>query len=335
MSIGINTTYAGEVLETFLVHAITGNDTVSKGVIKVQDGIQYKYVLPRLSLGNVIQDQEPTPSSSVGTYTIDERILEPKDFMVYLEFNPRDLEKFWKFAQPNGNLVFRELDPTVQIAFVQRLLKEVNNYLGKAIWHGKNTAGGTLGAPPAGGLIIGDPAVDQKLDRFDGLLYNILEDQLNGTEKPILSGSTELTTTTEIITALNDLYDAIPKSLFGSDKLRILMDWNMFMLYDKALTEADFKHAEWTGVNGKNFRGLKIVPLNGMPVSTIVACEATNGDDSNLWMGVDYQNDDNVIEIKRKQANSELYFFKMLMKADTVIAKPKELVYHTPYTLTA
>ena len=34
--------------------------------------------------------------------------------MVYLEFNPRDYEKYWKFAQPNGNLVFRDLDPKLQ-----------------------------------------------------------------------------------------------------------------------------------------------------------------------------------------------------------------------------
>ena len=31
--------------------------------------------------------------------------------MIYLEFNPRDFEEYWRFAQPEGPLVFRELDP--------------------------------------------------------------------------------------------------------------------------------------------------------------------------------------------------------------------------------
>ena len=110
-------TYAGEVLEDLLTYTAQGNDTYKEGLIHIKSGIQYKYTLPSVSLGDIIQDNKPTPTSptdSKGTYTFRERYLEPKDFMVYLEFNPRDFEKYWKFAQPDGNLVFRELDPKVQ-----------------------------------------------------------------------------------------------------------------------------------------------------------------------------------------------------------------------------
>ena len=109
-------TYAGEVLEDLLTYTAQGNDTYKEGLIHIKSGIQYKYTLPSVSLGDIIQDNKPTPTSptdSKGTYTFRERYLEPKDFMVYLEFNPRDFEKYWKFAQPDGNLVFRELDPKV------------------------------------------------------------------------------------------------------------------------------------------------------------------------------------------------------------------------------
>ena len=72
--------------------------------------------------------------------------------MVYLEFNPRDYEKYWKFAQPNGNLVFRDLDPKLQatmpvsythLGFVMSdtqiisLAKErITPELAKQIWNG-------------------------------------------------------------------------------------------------------------------------------------------------------------------------------------------------------
>ena len=111
--------YNGEVLEDLLTYTAQGNDTFREGLIHIKSGIQHKYTLPAIKLGDIIQDNVPTPTSTHGAkgengeneYQFTERHLEPSDFMVYLEFNPRDYEKYWKFAQPEGNLVFRELDP--------------------------------------------------------------------------------------------------------------------------------------------------------------------------------------------------------------------------------
>jgi hypothetical protein len=55
-----------------------------------------------------------------------ERYLIPQDFMVYLEFNPRDYKKYWRFAQPEGNLVFRDLDPKVQATMLRLLMDKKN-----------------------------------------------------------------------------------------------------------------------------------------------------------------------------------------------------------------
>ncbi|MCO7113880.1 hypothetical protein NIB75_19045 [Bacteroides uniformis] len=111
--------YSGEVLEDLLTYTVQGNDTVREGLIHIKTGIQHRYTLPAIKLGNIIQDNVPTPQPIHGAkgddgtneYQFTERHLEPSDFMVYLEFNPRDYEKYWRFAQPEGNLVFRELDP--------------------------------------------------------------------------------------------------------------------------------------------------------------------------------------------------------------------------------
>ena len=114
--------YNGEVLEDLLTYTAQGNDTYKEGLIHIKAGIQHKYTLPAIKLGDIIQDNVPTPTSNHGAkgangeneYTLTERYLEPSDFMVYLEFNPRDYEKYWKFAQPDGNLVFRVVYPKVQ-----------------------------------------------------------------------------------------------------------------------------------------------------------------------------------------------------------------------------
>ena len=332
MAITKTTAYAGGVLETFITLAVTGNDTVDNGIINIKSGIQHEYTLPRLGLVDVIQDRVATPTfgtGSKGDFVISERKLAPLDFMVYSEFNPRDLEDFWEFAQPTNNLVFRTLDPQVQVAMVTEIMKEVNRYMGVAIWHGLKTVSGTLGTNPAGNIALGSGSYD----KFDGLMSRILEDELAAVagDIPIRTGSALLTTGALVLTALLDIFAGIPKAIRGSSDLKILCDWDTFDLYDQYLIELGNKNADQTGGNATRFRGVTMVPMNGFPANTIVAtrCSASRG--ANMWMGVDYVNDDNVITMDKLQNNSEEYFFKMLMKADTKVVNPSELVFHTAY----
>ena len=141
-------TYAGEVLEDLLVYTAQGNDTYREGLIHIKPGVQKKFTLPHVSLGKIIQDNVPTPTSDNGKegadgmnqYTFSERYLEPQDFMVYLEFNPRDFEEYWRPFQPTGELIFRELDPKVQATMLHLLIDRKDEYLGFKegwCWHNR------------------------------------------------------------------------------------------------------------------------------------------------------------------------------------------------------
>ena len=165
---GINigtSTYSGEVLNDLIAHAVKGNDTVDEGLVHIKAGIQHKYVLPTIKLGNIIQDNKATPVSptdSKGQYDLGERYLEPEDFMVYLEFNPRDFETFWKVFQPEGPLVFRELDPMVQAKMLRLLIERKNEYLGEAVWMSTKGGGTTGFTAPAGADDLGLVANNNK-----------------------------------------------------------------------------------------------------------------------------------------------------------------------------
>lgn len=328
--------YAGEVLEDLLTYTAQGNDTYKENLIHIKSGIQHKYTLPSISLGDIIQDNKPTPvspSDSKGEYMFRERYLEPKDFMIYLEFNPRDFEKYWKFAQPDGNLVFRELDPKVQATMLRLLMEKKNAYIGDAIW--QSIKGGTSGVTgtltkPTSGIDLGTGSYKY----FDGAIYRILtnlKENIAG-ETAVLAGSTELTTGEQVEAAMYTMWQKTPYQI-RKNNLVYVMGWELWDMYDQYVTSKQFKYTDNTQVNKYMFKGKRIVPIVGLPESTIVLGNFTTGMDSNLWMGVDYANDTEVLKIDRLQANSELYFFQMRMKMDVNIVRPAEIVVWTAYKL--
>ncbi|MBJ2191473.1 MAG: hypothetical protein JFT10_11570 [Muribaculaceae bacterium] len=87
--------------------------------------------------------------------------------------------------------------------------------------------------------------------------------------------------------------------------------------------------------NEHRFQGKRIIPMVALPNDTIFMGVFTTGVDSNLWMGVDYVNDENVLQVDKLQNNSELYFFKALLKMDVNIVRPSEITAHIPFKYTA
>lgn len=334
--------YSGEVLEDLLTYTAQGNDTFREGLIHIKSGIQHRYTLPAVRLGDIIQDNVPTPTSTQGTSTPDgdnayvftERYLEPQEFMVYLEFDPRLFEKYWRFAQPEGNLVFRELDPKIQATMLRLLIERKNEYVGNAIWTsakgGENMAGITA---PEGCTRIGGG--DERY--FDGVIKRVL-DNVNAQDEAtvaggqcIVAGTTLLENGAAVEAALNSMWRKCPKQIRKSPSLVFLTGWETWDAYDRYLSDKVMKYADNTEVNQYRFKGKRVIPLVGVPEHTIVLGEFSTGMDSNLWMGVDYANDTDMLRVDRLQANSELFFFQMRLKMDVNILRPAEIVIHTAY----
>lgn len=338
--------YSGEVLEDLLTYTAQGNDTFKEGLIHIKSGIQHQYTLPAIKIGNVIQDNVPTPTSNHGAkgendeneYTFTERYLIPQDFMVYLEFNPRDYEKYWKFAQPDGNLVFRELDPKIQATMLRLLIEKKNEYIGNAIWTAAK--GGTAKAGitvPADSALIGA----NKEKYFDGFIKRVI-DNVNATDAEtiaggqcVISGTTELTDGASVEKALYAMWKKCPKQIRKKSSLVFIIGWDAWDAYDQYISDKQVKYTENTEVNKYRFKGKRIIPIVGIPEHTIVLGEFTLGMESNLWMGVDYANDMDVLKVDRLQSNSELYFFQMRLKMDVNIVRPAEIVVHTAYKKSA
>lgn len=301
----INTAYAGEVLAKLLVKATTGNELVEGGHIRLEPNVNDKLYLPRLKTGKMLQKrkQQPKSEDSKGDFETDEKCLEPQDFMAYTEFNPRAFEKFWKPFQPNGELVFRELPTHVQNQLLEELAKVVDFEMG---YHFIN---GELGA------------TDDKL--FNGVLYRIINDP--DTIK-VINNLVPLTRSNIITNGFAAVKARIPKHMRKSKNLKFFCSIEDFDLYDEAITLQASKGVNHTDVTPERYKKIPIVPLADWPKDVIVATIASKDMDSNLWAGVAHVNDVNAIKIDKVTNSGELYFFKMLMKADTQIAWGEQAV---------
>lgn len=338
------TNYTGEVLEELLTLTAQKTDTFAKGLIHVEPQIQKQLTLPSIKLGKIIQDRKPTPDSSVGEYSFAERYLAPKDFMIYLEFNPREFERYYKAFQPVDNLVFRKLNPYIQAKMISLLVEGKEAYIDQAIWC---SATATQKAKIAnsegieGTSIIGAENEYGEMKYWDGAIARMLmnanaeagsEDKKSG--EIMLAGNGSFANGEAVETELYNMYHKLPPKIRAISGLKILMDYNTWDMYDQYLTAKEHKYADNTQINARTFKGKQIIPMVAFPDHTIIIGKFSRGRDSNLWMSVDMADDINVIQCDKLQNNSELYFFKALMKIDVNIVKPSEIIAHLPYQYT-
>ena len=346
--------YAGEVLEDLLVYTAQGNDTYKEGLIHVEPGIQKKKTLPHVTLGKIIQDNQPTPTSTHGSnssgdmnqYSFSERYLEPEDFMVYLEFNPRDFEDYWKPFQPNGKLIFRELDPKVQATMLHLLIDRKDQYIGDAIWASrKGGYSSSFISSENDDVHLGGDSDAGPMKYFDGALMRVINNHLaflaaspsdaekneKATGRFIIAGNTAIDTGAKVEAALNAMHKKCPKNIRKNKNVCYVMGYEAWDLYDTYLTSKDVKYTENADENKARYKGHRIVVINGIPENTIFLGKFTRDMNSNLWMGVDYATDEESIKVEPLQANSELYFFQMRMKMDVNFVRPSEVVVWTTY----
>lgn len=297
-----NTNYSGEVLERILTLATTGNDFVDKGLIMVIPGVEKKISVPRLKVGKMLQKrkEDPQKSDAQGNFEYSEKSLEPHDMMAFTVFNPRSFEQIWRKWQPKGNLVFSQLPPEAQSALLDALSKQVQFELGDLYVNGEYVKDGT----------------DEQL--LDGVLTQAAKD-----DSVIVVNPADHATMTERLYAVRK---AIPKALRENPNLRILMSVDDFDKYDQELTEREHKNSDETNLNLKRFKGITIETVSSWPDSVIVATLCSPDADGNFFAAVNLQDDEDVIQIDKLANASELYFFKLLLKADTNIAFGEEMV---------
>lgn len=336
-----DTTWSGPAASYMITRAVVGADTIEKGCIQVEDGIRKKKTIPRIEVSNFIQKRAATPVSK-GNVAVDGRVLDPKDLMLYYEFNPRDYEQHFYAEQLKPNLLDRDLPLTAENFMMEQTMSRLNEFFETAIHRSRiqyDPDGGGVNPSDKGDTDTSTPFLDKDgvpaCFYFDGLIKRALDAASDATYPTVSVPTPVALTASNIRDKMSAAINLLPKALigkYGKGGVKFCLSYIDNLKYEEALRTDSFKNIRSDEAAYTKYRGYDIETLAGLPENTFYLAIQKPDIRSNTWLGVN-SIDDNQLQLQRLQNNSELFFVKGLFKMDTQIGFPDQFVIYS--TLTA
>lgn len=273
----ITTTYAGEFAGKYIAAALLSSKTLEDGAIEIKPNVKYKEVIKKVATDSNVIKNATCDFTDTATVTLTERILQPEEFQVNLEFCKKDFRSDWE-AIEMGYSAFDNLPPSFSdfiIGHVAGLVAEKNE---QNIWGGVNATAG----------------------EFDG--FTVLMTADSDVNDAVNTGITSFTSA-NIISALGNTVDALPSAVYGKEDLTIYLPTNAFQAYVRALggfgasglgaAGIAAQGTQWYNMgNALSFEGIKVQLTPGMPSDHIVAAQK-----SNLYFGTGLLSDHNEVKL--------------------------------------
>jgi hypothetical protein len=298
----LDTTYSGTYAPDMIMLEMFGMDTVEKGLVYPKGDIKKQHTIDRLDIDKVLTPRQANPTDS-GTngFTIDGRVLVPKDVQVYKQFNPRDLEANQVAELLSTTILAREVPATLESYMMQALLNRSAESLEKCLWQGSTNYQGLY------------TEADEKfqLQFFDGFMKLFVNDPLVN----LSTVSPAVITVSNIPTILNDLLTqaTVKRKAMMSKKsrfknLKFICSPKTGDIYGQFLTTATtFKGNPLDAAFISPWRGFTVETVAGMPDDTIIFCHADQTSASNLWVGMN-STQDWELKMQRVENKSEEFF---------------------------
>ena len=270
----ITSTYAGEFAGKYIAAALLSGSTIENGGIEVKPNVKYKSVIKKVATdANVIKDAS-CDFTATGAVTLTERILQPEEFQVNLQFCKSDFQSDWEAAQM-GYSAFDKMPPKFSDFIIGHVAGLVAEKTEQNIWEGVNATAG----------------------EHDGLVTLALADA-----DVIDVASHAAVTAANVVDKLGSIVDAIPSALYGKEDLYIYVSQNIARAYVRALggfgsnglgaNGVNNQGTQWWNNGGLSFDGVKIFVAQGMADDTAMAAEK-----SNLYFGTGLLSDHNEVKL--------------------------------------
>ena len=267
----ITSSYAGEFAGKYISAALLSGSTIENGGITVKPNVKFKEVIKKVSTSGLIADAT-CDFADTGSVTLVERILQPKEFQVNVELCKKDFRSDWEAIQM-GYSTFDKLPPKFSDFLISHVAAKVAEKTEQTIWSGVDGAG-----------------------QFDGF------STLLAADADVIDVTGAAITSSNVISELGSIVDAIPSSLYGQEDMYIYVSQNIARAYVRALggfgasglgaNGVNAQGTQWWNNGSLSFDGVKLFVANGLADDTAVAAEK-----SNLYFGTGLLSDHNEVKV--------------------------------------
>ena len=270
----ITSSYSGEFAGKYIAAALLSGSTIENGGIEVKPNVKYKSVIKKVATdANVIKDAS-CDFTATGAVTLTERILQPEEFQVNLQFCKSDFQSDWEAAQM-GYSAYDKMPPKFSDFIIGHVAGLVAEKTEQNIWEGVNAQAG----------------------EHDGLVTLALADA-----DVIDVASHAAVTAANVIDKLGSIVDVIPSAIYGKEDLYLYVSSNIARAYVRALggfgsnglgaAGVNAQGTQWWNNGGLSFDGVKLFVAQGMADDTAMAAEK-----SNLYFGTGLLSDHNEVKL--------------------------------------
>ena len=296
----ITSTYAGEFAGQYIAAALLSAKTLDNKYVTILPNVKYKQVIQKLAVANIVNDASCDFTTS-GSVALTESVITPKELQVNLELCKQEFVDSWEALQ----LGYSAFD-TIPANFTDYLISYVGGVVAQAteisIWQGVNATNG----------------------QFGGLFTTI------SGSAAIKSANSGAIDSTNVLSDLNALVDAIPATVYGKEDLMIYAPTNVIKAYQQALAGGAQGANGWNnqlnvGEKPLNFNGIEIAFCPGMASSTMVAAQK-----SNLFFGTGLLSDHNEVRVLDMANLDGSQNFRIIMRytAGTQVGVLSDVAYH-------
>lgn len=284
MSVSQTTTFVGIPKPILYRDLVFGAESIDAGIIDIITDERTKVPMNRW----VVAAQKSTapqdePSTTVNASTKDEKLITTGERELYDEFKPSEFNDDWKFLHAMGSSAQDSFAQPILDAIFPGYAASFNSDVEEGIWQGNTGSGSPWLARHDGYLKIMDA---------DGTVNDLA-----------VAGAI---TSANVIAILNGMINTLPAVVLKENPF-IVLNHTDFRLYHEATLATDHKGQDFNEKGFTTFRGFRLVPVSGIPAGRL--CFTHGGNlKASTWMRSDL---DNVV-VDRLQANSRLWFIKLL-----------------------
>lgn len=290
----ISSNYAGEAASRFYSAILKSPTTIVGGGVTVQDGIRYKWNIPRVNLSGIIADAT-CDFTDVGTITRNERVLEVEGFEVNMQLCK---DNYRPTFDPMGSSYWSGLAPNFSSHLIGLVGANVAQSRENTIWQGDASNAG-------------------EFDGFETLFTN----------EPLQPAAYEIAGTTidasNVIDELEKIVDATSSALYSADGFAIRIPTSVYKFYVQAQSALgaydafNERRAEFT------FQGIPLIHCAGMSDNVMFATYSDN-----LYYGIGEAGDAQRVDLIDQQPLDGSSNVNVVMKwADGVqVANPEDVI---------